>query len=247
MCSRLFVRKSWSWSLFFSLEAKFQRTMTIRAASLLWGDLSHGHWLFLAQHSPCVSLHTSFFPAGPPSVTSLGNHRPKRSRDHSCKYLRSRAKGDNHLRIFPESTLRAQSAKDCKHFQDLPPGLNFSIENEISKRAGHQGPFFVGNSEGQDFDTFNQESTQQTKPKKVAKRKVHELRPFFCEFWCVFPWEKSTIHIELLFRNAPAKSSWTGFLWFGLPGWFLIQASLKFSSAIETFKSDRFFWQDSGP
>ena len=30
----------------------------------------------------------------------------------------------------------------------------------------------------------NQESPQQTKPKKGPKRKVHEFRPFFCEFWC---------------------------------------------------------------
>ena len=33
-----------------------------------------------------------------------------------------------------------------------------------------------------------------------------------------FLWKTSTIHIELLFRNAPAKSSWTDLLWFGLPG-----------------------------
>ena len=37
----------------------------------------------------------------------------------------------------------------------------------------------------------------------------------FCEFWCFSVGKTSTIHIELLFRNAPAKSS---FLWFGLPG-----------------------------
>ena len=29
----------------------------------------------------------------------------------------------------------------------------------------------------------------------------------FCEFWCFFLRKTSTIHIELLFRNAPAKSS----------------------------------------
>ena len=30
-----------------------------------------------------------------------------------------------------------------------------------------------------------QESPQQTKPKKGPKRKVHEFRPFLCEFWCL--------------------------------------------------------------
>ena len=45
------------------------------------------------------------------------------------------------------------------------------------------------------------------KPKKGAKQKVQEFRPFFSEFWCFFLGKTSTIHIELLFRNAPAKSS----------------------------------------
>ena len=60
-----------------------------------------------------------------------------------------------------------------------------------------------------------QESPRQTKPKKGPKRKVHEFRPFL---WIlVFLLRKtSTIHIELLFRNAPAKSSWTdlSLVWF---------------------------------
>ena len=34
--------------------------------------------------------------------------------------------------------------------QDRRPGLKFSIETEIFKRATHQTPIFVGNSEGQD-------------------------------------------------------------------------------------------------
>ena len=49
MCSRCFVRKSCSWSsLFSSLGADFQRTMTISicVASL---DLGHGHRLFLSH------------------------------------------------------------------------------------------------------------------------------------------------------------------------------------------------------
>ena len=66
----------------------------------------------------------------------------------------------------------------------------------------------------------NQEPPRQTKPKKGPKRKVHEFRP--CLWILVFFLRKtSTIHIELLFRNAPAKSSWsswTDLFWFGLPG-----------------------------
>ena len=61
----------------------------------------------------------------------------------------------------------------------------------------------------------NQESPRQTKPKKGAKWKVHEFRPFL---WILafFLGKTSTIHIELLFRKAPAKSSWTGLslVWF---------------------------------
>ena len=69
---------------------------------------------------------------------------------------------------------------------------------------------------------FNQESPRQTKPKKGPKRKVHEFRPFL---WILmfFLRKTSTIHIELLFRNPPAKRSWTDLLWFGLPGPLLIQ------------------------
>ena len=33
---------------------------------------------------------------------------------------------------------------------------------------------------------FSQESPRQTKPNKGPKRKVHEFRPFLCEFWCFF-------------------------------------------------------------
>ena len=38
----------------------------------------------------------------------------------------------------------------------------------------------------------------------------------FCEFWCFFLRKTSTIHIELLFRNAPAKNSWAdlSLVWF---------------------------------
>ena len=52
----------------------------------------------------------------------------------------------------------------------------------------------------------NQESPRQTKPKKGPKRKVHEFRPFLCILVFFFG-KTSTIHIEILFRNAPGKSS----------------------------------------
>ena len=60
-----------------------------------------------------------------------------------------------------------------------------------------------------------QESPRQTKPNKGPKQKVHEFRPFL---WILvfFLGKTSTIHIELLFRNAPVKSSWTdlSLVWF---------------------------------
>ena len=62
---------------------------------------------------------------------------------------------------------------------------------------------------------FSQESPRQTKPKKGPKRKVYEFRPFL---WILvfFLGKTSTIHIESLFRNAPARSSWTdlSLVWF---------------------------------
>ena len=70
-----------------------------------------------------------------------------------------------------------------------------------------------------------QESPRQTKPKKGPKRKAHEFRPFFVNSGVFFLRKRSTIHIELLFRNAPVKSSWTdlSLVWFS-PGHSLITA-----------------------
>ena len=70
--------------------------------------------------------------------------------------------------------------------------------------------------------------TIRSRPGKPNQRKRQNEKfmnfAHFCEFWCFFPHRKtSTIHIELLFRNAPVKSSWTDLLWFGLPGPLLIQ------------------------
>ena len=64
---------------------------------------------------------------------------------------------------------------------------------------------------------YNAPSLHTVKPnqKKGPKRKIHEFRPFL---WILvfFLGKTSTIHIELLFRNAPGKSSWTGLslVWF---------------------------------
>ena len=50
MCSKSFLRESWSWSSSSSLpRADVQRTMTICAASLAGGNLGHGHRLFLSH------------------------------------------------------------------------------------------------------------------------------------------------------------------------------------------------------
>ena len=51
--------------------------------------------------------------------------------------------------------------------------------------------------------------------KERAKTKSSRISPFFVNSG-VFLRKTSTIHIELLFRNAPAKSSWTDFslVWF---------------------------------
>ena len=70
---------------------------------------------------------------------------------------------------------------------------------------------------------FCQESPWQTKAKKGRKRKVHEFRPFLANSGVFVLGKTSTIHIELLFRNAPEKKVHElAFLWFFLPGPLLI-------------------------
>ena len=47
MCTKFFLRESWSWSSFFSSSGPdFQRTMTMCVARVLKGKLGHGHRLF---------------------------------------------------------------------------------------------------------------------------------------------------------------------------------------------------------
>ena len=52
ICTKSFLRESWSWSSFFSsLAADFQRTMTTCVARLRRGNLGHGHRLFHSQNN----------------------------------------------------------------------------------------------------------------------------------------------------------------------------------------------------
>ena len=54
MCTKHFLRESWSWSSFFSSSrVEFWKTMTICVARLLGGNLGHGHRLFLSQMVLC--------------------------------------------------------------------------------------------------------------------------------------------------------------------------------------------------
>ena len=68
---------------------------------------------------------------------------------------------------------------------------------------------------------FLRESARQTKPKKGAKRKVHEFGPFL---WILvfFLGKTSTIHISNFCSGMPLrKVHELAFPWFGLPGWLL--------------------------
>ena len=73
MCSKYYLRKSWSWSSSVSFpETNFQRTMTICARRLSWGNLGHGHRLFLSQLGPQTPrvLQWKKFGSGPVAETS---------------------------------------------------------------------------------------------------------------------------------------------------------------------------------
>ena len=67
-----------------------------------------------------------------------------------------------------------------------------------------------------DTQTFLRSRPGKTKPKKGAKRKVPEFRPFLCEFWCVSFGKTSTIHELNLCSGMPLrKVHEPAFLWFG--------------------------------
>ena len=67
----------------------------------------------------------------------------------------------------------------------------------------------------------SQESPRQTKPKKGPKRKVHELRPFFCEFWCFSLGKQARFTLNFCSSMPPGKVHELAVLWFGLLGWLL--------------------------
>ena len=68
---------------------------------------------------------------------------------------------------------------------------------------GHQDPFGL--------ISVKSRPTIRSRPGKPNQRKGQNEKfmnfAHFCEFWCFFLGKTSTIHKELLFRNAPAKSS----------------------------------------
>ena len=81
---------------------------------------------------------------------------------HSEKLLSGDRKWGNRPERFRE-VLNPKGPK-IEKIQDRPPGLKFSIEIEIFKRATHQTPIlFVGNSEGpglkisSELETFNRD------------------------------------------------------------------------------------------
>ena len=68
------------------------------------------------------------------------------------------------------------------------------------------------------FRQIIQESPRQTKSKKGRKRKVHEFRPFLCEFWCFPLGEQARFTLNFCSGMPLGKAHELAFLWFGLPG-----------------------------
>ena len=64
----------------------------------------------------------------------------------------------------------------------------------------------------------------QTKLKKGPKRKVHEFRPFLCEFWCFSLGKQARFALNFCSGMPPGKVHELAFLWFGLPGPLLIDS-----------------------
>ena len=79
----------------------------------------------------------------------------------------------------------------------------------------------------------NQESPRQTKPKKGTTRKVHEFRPFLCEFWCVFLGKQARFTSRTFVPECPCGKfmNWPFFglslVWFAgaTPGGTLLQTT----------------------
>ena len=86
---------------------------------------------------------------------------------------------ETNLQIFTCNHFCVDGNASARH----PEGFTFRQQDTkeyLNQRGTWSGVF---------RESKHQESPQQTKPKKGPKRKVHEFRPFLCEFWCVFPWE----------------------------------------------------------
>ena len=66
--------------------------------------------------------------------------------------------------------------------------------------------------------SVEKESPRQTKPKKGPKRKVHEFRTFFCEFWCFFLGKQARFTLNFCSGIPLRKLHELTFLWLGLPG-----------------------------
>ena len=64
---------------------------------------------------------------------------------HHCGLIVERQRGNGQRGNCPK---KFPKGPKIEKFQDRPPGLKFSIEIEIFKRATHQTLIFVGNSEG---------------------------------------------------------------------------------------------------
>ena len=67
-------------------------------------------------------------------------------------------------------------------------------------------------------EKINRESPRQTKPRGGPKRKVHEFRPFFLEFWCFSLGKEARFTLNFCSRMPLWKVHELTFLWFGLPG-----------------------------
>ena len=76
-----------------------------------------------------------------------------------------------------------------------------------------------------DFRVAIQESPRQTKPKEGAKRKAHEFRPYFCEFWCFSLGKQARFTLNSCSGMPLRKVHELAFLWCGLPGRLLILPS----------------------
>ena len=91
----------------------------------------------------------------------------------------------------------------------------FPTQRETARSKDQSGYLLSGRTWENSGD---QESPRQTKPKKGPKRKVHEFRPFLCEFWCFSLGEQARFTLNFCSGMPPGKVHELAFLWFGLPG-----------------------------